>query len=334
MLGSHCFAGFFDQHDQTTRTIGTTPAKQTMSSVKIRSASAQSLAIEWPTWLLIISIYSGWIAALTWFAHAPSAGPLVVLVILGAWYMSLQHELVHKHPTQNVHLNRALGLLPIAVWYPFDVYRDSHLAHHRDELLTFPGIDPESNYTEPADFSKFSATWRFLLNAQRTALGRFLITPAFSIAHLLQPLTQLANWRTAAFRTTWLQHLTLLATMLWAIEHFTSMSPWLYVSSSYFVLSLAFMRSFYEHRPAANAMHRIVINEAAWPWRLLYLNNNFHAVHHERPGLAWYAIPAAYRQERERYLHENNHFFFRGYLRLFSRHAVKPIDSAQQITRL
>jgi fatty acid desaturase len=161
-----------------------------------------------------------------------------------------------------------------------------------------------------------------------------LITPAFSIANLLQPLTQLDNWRNAAFRKTWIQHLALLVAMLWAIERFTGMSAWLYVSISYFMLSLAFMRSFYEHRPAANAMHRIVINEAGWPWRLLYLNNNYHAVHHERPGLAWYAIPAAYRQERERYLQENGHFYFPGYLRLFTRHAIKPIDSARQITRL
>ena len=305
-----------------------------MRSVNPNVPSAEPRPMEWPTWLLIISIYSGWIAALAWYARAPSAGPLMVLVILGAWYMSLQHELVHKHPTQNLRLNRALGLLPVAVWYPFDVYRDSHLAHHRDELLTFPGIDPESNYTEPDDYVQFSAPYKFLLNAQRTAIGRFLITPAFSIANLLQPLTQLDNWRTAAFRKTWLQHLALLVAMLWAIERFTGMSAWLYVFISYFMLSLAFMRSFYEHRPAANAMHRIVINEAGWPWRLLYLNNNFHAVHHERPGLAWYAIPAAYRQERERYLQENGNFFFPGYLRLFTRHAVKPIDSAQQITRL
>jgi fatty acid desaturase len=297
-------------------------------------ASVQPLAIEWPTWLVIISLYSGWLATLAWYSHAPAFGPLILLVVLGAWYMSLQHELVHNHPTQNVKLNRALGLLPMAVWYPFDVYRDSHLAHHRDELLTFPGIDPESNYTEPADYAQSSALWRFLLNAQRTSVGRFFITPAFSIANLLQSLMQLENWRSAAFRTTWLQHLALLAAMLWAIEHFTGMSAWLYVSISYFMLSVAFMRSFYEHRPAANPMHRIVINEAGWPWRLLYLNNNFHAVHHERPGLPWYAIPGVYWQERERYLTGNGHFFFQGYMRLFASHAVKPIDSAQQITRL
>ena len=305
-----------------------------MTSVKDSPAAVPARPIEWPTWFVLISLYSAWLGTLAWYAHAPAAGPLLVLVILGAWYMSLQHELVHNHPTQNVKFNRALGLLPIAVWYPFDVYRDSHLAHHRDELLTFPGIDPESNYTEPTAFARFSAPWRFLLHAQRTALGRFLITPAFSVASLLRPLTQLENWRNAAFRKTWLQHLVLLVVMLGAIERLTGLSAWLYVGISYFMLSVAFMRSFYEHRPAANAMHRIVINEAAWPWRLLYLNNNFHAVHHERPGLPWYAIPDAYWQDRERYLQQNGQFYFSGYARLFARHAVTPIDSAQQITRL
>ncbi len=29
---------------------------------------------------------------------------------------------------------------------------------------------------------------------------------------------------------------------------------------------------------------------------LLYLNNNLHHTHHERPGVAWYELPAVHRQ--------------------------------------
>ena len=133
--------------------------------------------VEWPTWLVCLAIYGGWLGALYWYRQDATAWALVLIVVLAAWYMSLQHELVHGHPTQYAWLNRALGLLPIAVWYPFDIYRSSHLAHHRDEVLTYPGQDPESNYLDPQDFADRSAPMRLLLAAQRTALGRFCITP-------------------------------------------------------------------------------------------------------------------------------------------------------------
>ena len=100
------------------------------------SQSSIAMRTEWPTWLLIAAIYGSWLAALVWYAHGASLGAVAALVVIAAWYMSLQHELVHNHPTRHAALNRALGLLPIAVWYPFDIYRRSHLAHHRDELLT------------------------------------------------------------------------------------------------------------------------------------------------------------------------------------------------------
>ncbi len=50
------------------------------------------------------------------------------------------------------------------------------------------------------------------------------------------------------------------------------------------------MRSFQEHCPADDAHERTIINETAWPWRRLFLNNNFHAVHHNLPGVPWFAL--------------------------------------------
>ena len=294
----------------------------------------RNFGVEWPTWLLIGTLYGSWLAALAWYAHGGAWGAVLVLVVISAWYMSLQHELVHNHPSQHAWLNRWLGLLPIAVWYPFDIYRRSHLAHHRDELLTYPGQDAESNYLDPADFAQRSAPMRALLVAQRTSLGRFFITPLFSIFHLLWPLRQRAYWRSPKMRWTWAQHAVLLALMLWAIQAWTGMSPWTYVLCvSYPCLGLAFMRSLYEHRPAALPAHRIVVNEAAWPWRLLYLNNNYHAVHHAQPNLPWYAIPKAYWAQREHFVNGTGGFLVPGYGALFVRHAFSPIDHPAQVTR-
>ena len=308
-----------------------------MNSARKDSSNPTTIApqgVEWPTWLVIAATYGSWLAALGWYAQSASLGAVAALAVIAAWYMSLQHELVHNHPTRHMSINRALGLLPIAVWYPFDIYRRSHLAHHRDERLTYPGQDPESNYFDPADFAQRSAPMRAFLVVQRTSLGRFLVTPAFAIFHLLWPLRRLSYWRSRTLRWIWAQHVALLVLMLWAIESATGMSPWTYLLCvSYPCLGLAFMRSLYEHRPAALPAHRIVVNEAGWPWRLLYLNNNYHAVHHAQPNLPWYAIPQAYWAQRDAFVAGTGGFLVPGYVRLFVRHAVIPIDHPAQETR-
>ncbi|WP_242600803.1 fatty acid desaturase, partial [Erwinia billingiae] len=53
-------------------------------------------------------------------------------------------------------------------------------------------------------------------------------------------------------------------------------------------LSLTKIRSFYEHRAEENPQARSVLNEAGPFWRLLFLNLNYHLVHHDLPGLPWY----------------------------------------------
>jgi len=310
------------------------PAPSTVGSKPAANLAQEGQRdVEWPTWLVCACIYGGWLGALAWYRAEASPWALLAIVVLAAWYMSLQHELVHGHPTGYAWLNRALGLLPIAVWYPFDIYRNSHLAHHRDEVLTYPGQDPESNYLDPVDFAQHSAPARFLLVAQRTALGRFGISPAFAIFHLLRPLVSASYWRNARLRWTWGQHALLLVLMLWAIDTITGISPGLYLALSYLCLGLAFMRSFYEHRPAADPQHRIVINEAGWFWRMLFLNNNFHAVHHAQPKLPWYRIPAVYRENREYFLERNGRYLLTGYLAFLARYAVRPLDAPGQQTR-
>jgi fatty acid desaturase len=99
---------------------------------------------EWPTFLLAFTIYAGW-AALTFF-HAAIPWPLLVLggAWVLAWQMSLQHEVLHGHPTRSRRLNDALGFPPLTLWLPYFIYRRSHLRHHRDAYLTDPLEDPET----------------------------------------------------------------------------------------------------------------------------------------------------------------------------------------------
>lgn len=55
---------------------------------------------ELPTWLLIIAIYTGWFTTLTYWQTLGLLPATVLLIWFTAWYMSLQHELIHGHPTR------------------------------------------------------------------------------------------------------------------------------------------------------------------------------------------------------------------------------------------
>lgn len=287
-------------------------------------------SFEWPTWLLIATIYGGWAATVLAYRQMPPWLANTLLVLLSAWHLSLQHELLHGHPTRSKAINRLLALWPVSVWFPFDIYRDSHLSHHRDKLLTTPGVDPESNYLAPAHYQQISRVHQTLRLALRTSLGRWLLGPAVAIYGLTKDTAQeflRGDWR---YLGTWALHLPLLALMLWWLQTEAGISPLHYlVGVAYPALGLAMLRSFYEHRPVPEAAHRTVINEAGLPWRLLYLNNNYHAVHHDLPSLAWYRIPAAYRADAAGFVQRNQGFVLPGYTAFLLKHAVKPVDSPE-----
>jgi fatty acid desaturase len=292
------------------------------------ASKKEAPAFEWQTCLLVIAVYGCWFGCVDSFAWLPMPVATGLLIMATCWTMSLQHELIHGHPTRHRSVNRLLGLAPLAVWYPYDLYRSGHLAHHRNELLTQPGIDPESNYIDADDFAALPRWARPLWTAQRTSLGRLLIGPAFVIVPTWLDIVR-KPWRGDFSETlVWAQHLGLTAIMLWALERFAGISPLYYLLAvSYPALGIAMLRSFHEHRPADDPAHRVVVNEAGFGWRLLFLNNNYHAVHHEDCSLPWYRIRRAYLQDRTGVLQRNGGFLVTGYGRLLARHAVKPVDS-------
>ncbi|MDC7718590.1 fatty acid desaturase [Vogesella sp. DC21W] len=274
---------------------------------------------EWPTWLLIATIYGGWIATVTsWQQLGPWLGtPL--LIVFTCWYLSLQHELIHGHPTRHAWFNALLGLAPLAVWYPFAVYRDTHLAHHNDEALTLPGIDPESYYRQN---TPLSGTLLALYRWRNTAPGRLLIGPAWGWLSTLGAALRHGGWPEARV---WLGHAVLLAALLWLLAQ-AGIHPLYYLLAvAYPALALAMVRSFYEHRAADAANARSVLNEAAWPWRLLFLNLNYHLVHHLHPGIPWFRLRQVYLTRRAHYQTHSDGFVEHGYLPLLWRHRRQPV---------
>ncbi len=277
-------------------------------------------AFEAPTWAVAVAVHAGWFLttfyydALAWWLLAP----------LGAWFTtwhgSFQHEALHGHPTRWDRLNGLLAGLPVGLWMPYPIYRETHLVHHRNENLTCPINDPESFYQTAACWRRRGPLTRALYWAHDTLIGRLALGPAVAAWHL---------WRAEGGRiaggdygnlAVWLRHLLGVALVLYWVVGICGMPVWVYlICFAYPGLSMILLRSYAEHRAAVEVDHRTATVEAGWPLALLYLNNNLHFSHHQEPGLAWYKLPARYRAERQQTLARNGNYRFAGYLDLFRR---------------
>jgi fatty acid desaturase len=279
--------------------------------------------LEGPTWALVVVIYGGW-GLLTWcYGVLPWWLVLPTGAWVMAWQMSLQHELIHGHPTRSRRINAALGFPPLCLWLPFACYRESHLAHHAGDGLTDPRRDPESFYVTAEEWSRMGPIRRMLIQVNNTFVGRVLVGPALSIGGFLQAELRLlvrgdrGRWRI------WAAHgAGVLAVIAWTWQ-VCAIPPWVYgLLFVYPGMSLALIRSFAEHRAEAEVGHRTAIVEDAPVLGLLFLHNNLHVVHHTRPGLPWYEIPAAYRRDRDRFIADNNNLVYRGYREVAGRHLL------------
>ncbi len=148
-------------------------------------AGVRAQGIEWPTIALAAFIYAVWLLASWHFSSLPLIVSLPVLAIFSMWHSSLQHEILHGHPTPSRRVNRWLGMPPLLLWLPYDRYRQTHLTHHIDERLTDPIDDPESYYLTKADYRQRPSLAKLLLRAQTTLLGRVTIGPYWSAFHFL-----------------------------------------------------------------------------------------------------------------------------------------------------
>jgi fatty acid desaturase len=285
-------------------------------------------AVEWPTVALIAAVYAT-VVLLVWFHQAL---PWWIIMPVGGYaaalYTSLQHEVLHGHPTGNRRLNEALIFPTLTFWLPYGRYRDTHLRHHNDADLTDPRLDPESYYMLPEDWAALPGLKRSLYLFNQTLCGRMLIGPAVSIARFWP-----SEFRDMAAgdrrkRRDW-GLFAISAALTIAFLHAAGMPLWTYiVLIAYPGMSLSLVRSYCEHRAAAHHDHRTIIVEASPFWSLLFLNNNLHVAHHTTPALAWYRLPAYFRAERERLIARNDGYTMTGYGEIFRRYfltAKEPV---------
>ncbi|MDG1431231.1 MAG: fatty acid desaturase [Paracoccaceae bacterium] len=282
--------------------------------------------IEWPTVAMLAFTYLIWGVATVWVAQWSLPVAMIVVAIAGAQHSSLQHEVLHGHPTTSTWLNEAMVFPALTVAIPYIRFRDSHLAHHQDSILTDPYDDPESNFQDPAVWNSLPMWWKKVLGFNNTLAGRMLVGPIVA-----QIAFMFCDWRAIksgdrAVLNGWLWHFPALALVLWWIVSVSAMPVWAFLIAAYVSLSILKIRTYLEHQAHDRASGRTVIIEDRGPLALIFLNNNLHIVHHMHPRVAWYRLPKLYFANPERYLSRNDGYRFRNYNEIFKKFLLRAKD--------
>lgn len=320
MLRSRCESSEFPRVDRRCYACGRGQAKGAILQEETVGA------VEWPTLLLLGATYAVWALGTTWLAVWSLPLAILVTGVAIAQFSSLQHEVLHGHPFRNATLNHALVFPALSPFIPFLRFRQTHLAHHHDPILTDPYDDPESNFQDPAVWARMPRWLRTVFRLNNTLLGRMLIGPVLGTALFLRGDIRLLRAGDGAVARAWRLHLGgvgLLLLWLWGVG---AMPLWGYLLATYVGYGLLKIRTYLEHRAHEKPRARTVIIEDRGPLALLFLNNNLHVVHHQHPAVPWYRLPALYAEGRARFLACNESYVYRSYAQIFRAHFVKAKD--------
>ena len=290
-------------------------------------------AVEWPTLLLIALTYAGWLLVTRTYGRWPFFVVALLVTLLLTLHSSLQHEIVHGHPTRWPRVNRLLAIVPLSLWLPYVRYRRSHLIHHRDERLTDPIDDPESYYLTPDVAEGLDPLSRALLLAQQTLAGRVVIGPPWSMGRFMRGELGAIARGEPGVRVTWLEHLLWCVPVLLWVKLVCGMPIWIYVLAMVLPSTgLLLIRSFAEHRARPGVRQRVAIVEDSWVLGPLFLFNNLHSLHHEMPSIPWYQYYSHYGVQRDRLIAENGGLVYRSYFDVARRYLFRPHDALRHPT--
>ncbi len=286
----------------------------------MRSKRRASYKDELPSAVLLIGGYGAYLVITAFAGQMGSGYALALLVPVLVLHSSLQHEFIHGHPTRYQWLNDLLVSPAIGLLVPYLRFKDMHLAHHHDPNLTDPYDDPESNFLDPVVWSRLPKWRQMLCNFNNTLFGRMLIGPALGLlCFYSKDMSDLVRGnRRIAF--SYGHHLLgLLPICAWHLS-VSTLPLWAYGIAAYVAISVLKIRTFLEHKAHERASARTVLIEDRGILSLLFLNNNYHAIHHSHPGLVWHKLPEKFHSQSEYYLRRNGGYWYKSYgqvLRLY-----------------
>lgn len=286
--------------------------------------SVNTEEFEAPTVILLALTYLVWATGTLIWPHSALLSVILTGVAI-TQFLSLQHEVLHGHPFRNAALNEALVFPAFAILVPYRRFRDTHLQHHHDPALTDPYDDPESNFQDPEVWAGLSKPWQTLLRLNNTLLGRIVLGPLVGTLLFIEGDFALIRRGQRGVLAAWVLNLIgLIPVLVWL--HWAGMPIPGYLLAIYLAMALLKIRTFLEHRAHETFRARTVIIEDRGPLALLFLNNNFHVVHHMHPAVPWYRIPALYAARKEHYLRRNEGYRYRNYAEVFARYLLRAKD--------
>ena len=158
-----------------------------------------------------------------------------------------------------------------------------------------------------------------------TLAGRLVFGPAWNIGRYLRKEAAALARRDRAARQIWLSHgLGVIAVLFWVVA-VCGINPLFYaLCIVYPSASILLLRSFAEHRANDGVFERTAIVEHAPIFGFLFLFNNLHAAHHERPSIPWFELPRWYTANRDRLVSENGGLVYQGYGEVARRFLFAP----------
>lgn len=279
---------------------------------------------EWPTLALIGTTSSIWLIAI---ACSNALVPWILLPIAAVMvtlHSSLQHEVLHGHPTRNNHVNEALIYFGIGLFIPYRRFKALHMRHHNDDRLTDPYDDPESFYLAWREWNQLPKLLQGVLTINNTLLGRLTIGPLVSVVGFYGAELRLLRQNAPGVRRGWMHHALGLVPVVVFVKLVGGIDIWVYaLCVAYPGMSLLMLRTYAEHRAHEHPEGRSIIVEFCPVFSLLFLNNNLHLVHHTHPREAWYRLPALYKQNRGDWHRRNDGYVFTSYLALARQYLLR-----------
>jgi len=282
--------------------------------------------IEWPTLFVIFVSIVLYLVATVILPEFSYLAATILLALVLALQSSLQHEVLHGHPFRIQWLNELLVFPAVGLFIPYERFRDTHLAHHKDANLTDPYDDPESNYLEPSYWAGCSAIKKAIFRFNSTLLGRLLIGPFIGIVVFWAGDIRLIRQKNRGVLRAYVLHVLGLLPVIFWIIYVSTLPVWLYFAAAYCGMSILKIRTFLEHRAHESIPGRTVIIEDKGPLSFLFLNNNLHSVHHASPGVPWYDLPNEYLSDRAFYFEKNRAYYYASYGEVFRRYFLKTKD--------
>ena len=282
---------------------------------------------EWRTLLVVFAVYGLTVLTVVRYEVLTPWLAIPMLAVLGAWHLSMQHEVLHGHPFKNQFLNDAIGGIPVTLWIPYLAFKKDHHEHHLSDL-TNPALDNESYYVSQEQWDKAGRIRRAAWTANRTILFRmFVWTIVSTITYVLSVLKRAVR-NEKSDRLAVALHIIGVAFVVYLVS-LSSMPLWQFaLGTLYGGRILNAIRPFPEHKYQSGVETRTAMIMAGRFMSLLMLNNNLHVAHHDEPGVPWYRydklmqrVNAVERARAAGVLYEG------GYAEVFRRFSFTPVDS-------